>query len=57
MYTVTFCGPGGCGNEQEERKTFITGDKHYTVLSDGELQVGPNGSASTYKKCSAGMLP
>jgi hypothetical protein len=57
MYTVTFCGPGGCGNDEEERKTFITGDKHYKVLSDGELQVGPNGRASTYKKCSAGMLP
>jgi hypothetical protein len=57
MYTVTFCGPGGCGNDDEERKTFITGDKHYKVLSDGELQVGPNGRASTYKKCSAGMLP
>jgi len=57
MYTVTFCGPGGCGDEQEERKTFITGDKHYKVLVGGELQVGSNGNGSTYKKCSDGTLP
>jgi hypothetical protein len=57
MYTVTFCGPGGCGNEQGERRTFITGDKHYKVLSGGELQVGPDGNRSTYKKCSDGTLP
>jgi hypothetical protein len=29
MYTVTFCGPGGCGDGQGQRKTFTTGDKHY----------------------------
>jgi len=55
MYTATFCGPGGCGDEQEERKTFITGDKHYKVLSATELQVGQD--PSTYKKCSDRMLP
>jgi hypothetical protein len=57
MYTVTFCGPGGCADEQGERKTYITGDQHYKVLSDGGLQVGPNGSTSTYNKCSDAMLP
>jgi hypothetical protein len=57
MYTVTFCGPGGCGSEQEERKTFITGDHHYNVLGATELQTGPEGHRSTYKKCSNGMLP
>ncbi len=57
MYTVTFCGPGGCGDDQNERKTFITGDQHYTVVSSVELEVGPEGSRSTYKKCSDGMLP
>ena len=57
MYTVTFCGPGGCGDEQEERKTFITGDRHYTLTTAGELQVGPEGNRSTYRKCSDRMLP
>lgn len=57
MYTVTFCGPGGCGDDEEGRKTFITGDKHYQVLSGGELQVGSDASTSKYKKCSDGMLP
>jgi hypothetical protein len=55
MYTVTFCGPGGCGDETEERKTFITGDRHYKVLSATALRVGQD--HSTYTKCSDGMLP
>ncbi|MCA2999156.1 MAG: hypothetical protein ING75_11195 [Rhodocyclaceae bacterium] len=57
MYTVTFCGPGGCGDEGNERKTFIKGDKRYNVISATELQVGQEGSRSTYKKCSNNMLP
>jgi hypothetical protein len=57
MYTVTFCGPGGCGDEQEEPKTFITGDRHYRVVSPVELEVGLEGNRSIYKKCSDKMLP
>lgn len=57
MYTVTFCGPGGCGDDQEERRTYIVGDQHYNIVSETELQVGPPGNRSTYKKCSDGMLP
>jgi hypothetical protein len=57
MYTVTFCGPGGCGDEQNERKTYIKGDKRYHIVSKTELQVGPSESRSNYKKCSEGMLP
>lgn len=57
MYTVTFCGPGGCGDEQDERKTFIKGDKNYNVVSSTELQVGPADDRSTYNKCSDDMLP
>lgn len=57
MYTVTFCGPGGCGDEQNERKTFITGDTHYHVVSSTELQVGRPDDRSTYVKCSDKMLP
>lgn len=57
MYTVTFCGPGGCGDERNERKTFITGDKGYNLVSANELQVGRSGDRSSYKKCSDKMLP
>jgi hypothetical protein len=31
MYTVTFCGPGGCADEQGKRKTFITGAHQNTL--------------------------
>jgi hypothetical protein len=57
MYTVTFCGPGGCGDEGRERKTYLTGDKHYKVVSPTELHVGRGDNKSTYKKCSEKMLP
>ena len=57
MYTVTFCGPGGCGDETNERETFIKGDKRYNIVSATELQVGSAQSQSTYKKCSESMLP
>jgi len=57
MYTVTFCGPGGCGDEQNERETYIKGDKRYSVVSATILQVGSSENRSTYKKCSDKMLP
>ncbi len=57
MYTVTFCGPGGCGDENNERQTYITGDKGYNVVSATELQIGRSDNRSTYKKCSDKMLP
>jgi hypothetical protein len=57
MYTVTFCGPGGCGDEQNERKTYIKGDKHCNVVSATELQVCPADNRSTYKKYSDEMFP
>jgi hypothetical protein len=58
LYTVAFCGPGGCGDEQYARKSFIAGDKHYKVVSPVELQVlGNDGNWSTYRKCSGKMLP
>ena len=57
MYTVTFCGPGGCGDEQNERKTFIKGDKRYNIVSATVLQTGGPENQSTYKRCSDKMLP
>lgn len=57
MYTVTFCGPGGCGDETNERKTFINGDKQYNIVSATELQVGKAENRTTYKKCSDKTSP
>jgi len=38
-YSIVFCGPGGCGNpdDERERKTFITGDRTFEVVSEDEL--------------------
>ena len=57
MYAVTFCGPGGCGDEQNERKTFINGDKRYNIVSATALQMGAQENRSTYMKCSDKMWP
>ncbi len=57
MYTVTFCWPGGCGDEQNERKTFINGDKRYNIVSATALQMGAQENRSTCMKCSDKMLP
>ena len=57
MYTVIFCGPGGCGDESNEKKTFIRGDKLYNIISPTEIQFGSGKNSTTYKKCSDKMLP
>lgn len=56
-YTVTFCGPGGCGNPAEERKTFINKDSEYEVISDNELRVGDSQHRETYHKCTTDTHP
>ena len=39
-YSVTFCGPGGCGTAGEEGKnTFINKDPDYVVVSEDELKI------------------
>lgn len=58
MYTVTFCGPGGCMDEYTQRKTYITGDKHYKVVGPTELEMlGNDGNRSHYHKCSDRLVP
>ena len=38
-YSIVFCGPGGCGDPADEgRKTFITKDPHFQVVSEDELK-------------------
>ncbi len=56
-YTVTFCGPGGCGDPAEERLTFITKDSGYQVVSENEIRVPNGGGWETYHKCMTDTHP
>jgi len=56
-YTVTFCGPGGCGDPAEERKTFINKDPEYEVVSATELKVGDPQHRDIYHKCTTDTHP
>jgi hypothetical protein len=57
-YSVVFCGPGGCGEPSTSRPTFITGDKWYEVVSEGELvQIGRSGGRETYYRCTKDTNP
>jgi hypothetical protein len=59
MYSVSYCGQGGCFEPGTYRpNTFITGDRHYKVVSDMEIQVeGTGGTFVTYQKCSTNPEP
>ncbi len=50
MYAITFCGPGGCG--EDGRNTFISGDKHYQVVTQDEIREQRGSDWTTYHKCS-----
>ncbi len=50
VHTVTLCGPGGCGDQQNERKTFNKGDKRYNIMSATVMQVGRAENRSTCKQ-------
>ena len=58
MYSVSFCSSSGCFEPGTYRpNTFITGDSHYKVINDNEIQVeGPNAFVS-YQKCSSNPEP
>jgi hypothetical protein len=58
-YSIVFCGPGGCGNpENEGRKTFITKDPHYQVISEDELKnQTTSGGWKTYRRCTKDTHP
>jgi len=57
-YSIVFCGPGGCGDPSQSRLTFITGDKRYEVVSDGELmQIARSGDRETYYRCTKDTNP
>lgn len=38
-YTVTFCGPGGCGTIDPKTATSIEGDTQYEVLSPERIKI------------------
>jgi len=57
-YAIVFCGPGGCGNPQESRLTFITGDQRYEVISESELiEISSSGERETYYRCTKDTNP
>jgi hypothetical protein len=57
-YSIVFCGPGGCGDPSDSRLTFITGDKRYEVISEGELvEIGRSGDRETYYRCTKDTNP
>jgi hypothetical protein len=58
-YSIAFCGPGGCGDPGEARKSFISRDKkHYEVVSEDEfVQIGLSGSRTTYHRCTRDTHP
>lgn len=57
-YSLVFCGPGGCGNPDEGRKTYITGDKHFIVISEDEfLELDRSGGQERYLRCARATEP
>jgi hypothetical protein len=58
-YSVTFCGPGGCGTAGEDGKnTFITQDPDYQVVSESELRIrNAKDEWDTYYRCTRETHP
>jgi len=54
MYSIVFCGPGGCGDPAQSRPTFITKDPHYQVLGEDEIE---QASGDTYHRCTKETNP
>lgn len=57
-YSIVFCGPGGCGNPNEGRKTFFTGDRHFIVVSEDEyFEIGRSGDKERWLRCTRETNP
>ena len=58
MYSVSYCNRGVCWEPGTFRpNTFISGDVHYKVVSDVEMQMEEQGGFVTYQKCSSSPEP
>ena len=58
MYSVVFCGPGGCGSPDDARKTFITGDRHFEVVSEDEVfELNNSGQRTKSIRCTKDPQP
>jgi hypothetical protein len=56
-YSIVFCGPGGCGEKDDVRTTFITKDNHYQVISENEIKTPSGNGWDTYHKCTTDTHP
>ena len=57
-YSIVFCGPGGCGDpDREGRTTFITKDRDYEVISEGEIRERSANGWDTYHRCTKDTHP
>ncbi len=57
-YSIVFCGPGGCGDPAREgRKTFITKDPQFQVISEDELKEKAADDWDTYRRCTKDPHP
>ncbi len=57
-YSIVFCGPGGCGDPATEgRKTFITSDPQFQVISEDELKEKSADGWDTYHRCTKETHP
>jgi hypothetical protein len=59
LYSVSFCGPGGCFKPGTYRpNTPIEGDALYEVVSSSEIIVkASNAGSTTYHKCTSNTHP
>ena len=57
-YSIVFCGPGGCGNPEEEgHLTFITKDPDYQVVTEDEIKERRRDDWATYHRCTKDPHP
>jgi len=56
-YSIVFCGPGGCGDPAASRKTFITKDAGYQVISEDEIREKLQDGWETYHRCTREAHP
>ena len=57
-YAVVFCGPGGCGNPESVRPSYLTGDRRYEVVSESEfVTLSRSGERTTYVRCTKDPHP